>query len=609
MTGRIVKPLLAVCLLAASLSTASAIPSSEARSVAFKLQTEGMRLYKEGKYREAAEAFRQVVNLNLNSFLAHYYLGASLVADRQYGEAIEPLKIALDLQPDYIQAHLALGDAYLKQGDATEARAEYLRALELQPNYAPAFDGLGRLLESTGNNEAAEDQYRKALKINVAFADAYTHLGDLYLRQDRLDDAIDLFLKAISVKLDFSSAYTRLGVAYARQGRFDDAIASARKSQILAPEDPEAYVTLASIYVDLESYERAESEVLSALAQDHNHPGAHLVLSDLKRAQEDFETAREVLEGLYERGIEDAQMRRVIGEALEKVVRDAEQHAILSERAGATPPEPVALLDLARFLSAQGTHRRAAHLYERAIATLEAGGDAPVLAEPTDTTDLDAPLERDVEPDAPPPAGEADAGHPAEPADVAPLAENGSAPADDEGVNAPPPGEGVEAPTPSEGGEEGAALPAIHDLRFELALEYLAGRLDSKALHLFERLADPESPIAAPDGMRPAALFNMGVSCAELGLHRRAIAVFSAYRRDWPDDPEVHLYLGNAYYRLGRTAEARAAYIVYLEQAGSTPESRQVRDILQDLDGSRGEEGAAANGEASQAGPRSEGSS
>ena len=140
-------------LLAGSLALPSpslAIPAADARTTSFRLQSEGMRLFREGKYKDAIEALQQVVNINLNSFMAFYYLGICLNADRRYGEAIEPLKIALDLQPDYVQAHLALGDACLKQGDTGEARAEYLRALELQPGYAPAHDGLGRLFETMG---------------------------------------------------------------------------------------------------------------------------------------------------------------------------------------------------------------------------------------------------------------------------------------------------------------------------------------------------------------------------------------------------------------------------------------------------------------------------
>ena len=526
-TPRLVPILLTGCTLLALPSPAPAIPSKEARTLSFRLQTEGMRLYKEGKYEDAVEAFRQVVNINLNSFLAHYYLGASLVASRRYGEAIEPLKYALDLQPDYIQAHVALGDAYLKQGDSTEARAEYLRALDLQPNYAPAFDGLGRLFESIGNQTAAEEQYRKALQINVAFADAYTHLGDLYLRQDRLDDAIDLFLKAISVKLDFSSAYTRLSIAYARQGRSDDAIAAARKSQELAPADPEPYVALARIYLDLQSHRRAEAEILSALAQDHDHPGAHLVLSDLKRSQEEFEPAREVLEDLYERGIEDAQMRRAVGEALEKARADAARHAVLRERAASDPPRPEALLELARFLSSRGAHGRAADRIERTIALLSPAEEGPMETETT-------------------------------------------------------PDDGAVADDPAFDGDDPEAA-SLDTLRFELGLEYLAGRLYTRALMLFQEMTHSRSTAPASRDLRPRALFNMGVACAGLGLDRRAVAAFSAYLRDHPDDPEAHLYLGNAYFRLGRRDDARGAWTLCLEKAGSSPLARRVRVLLEEV--------------------------
>ncbi|MFQ5878399.1 MAG: tetratricopeptide repeat protein [Acidobacteriota bacterium] len=529
MIRRVARTLAALTALALLGSQARAIPAPEARSRSFKLQTEGMRLYKDGLYEEAIDAFRQVVHINLNSFLAHYYLGASLVAARRYGEAIEPLKIALDLQPDYVQAHMSLGDAYLKLGDASEARAEYLRALDLQPNFAAAHDGLGRLLESTGKDEEAEQQYREALRINLAFAEAYTHLGDLYLRQERLDDAIDLFLKAISVKLDFSSAYTRLGVAYARRGQYDEAIAAARKSQSLSPYDPDPYVTLARIYLKLHSFRRAEAQVLSALAQDHDHPEAHLVLSDLKRAQGNFEAARMVLEELYERGIEDSQMRREVGRALRRVRAEAVTFAELSAAAGRAPADPGALIALARFISARGSHRRAAGLLERA-AGMVAGDDTGVDAGTTE-----------------------------------------------EGAAAPP-----ESQAASVGGAAapGAPPPSTAEIRFEAGMELLAGRLFARAAALFEELAAGGSEGTTDPELGSAALFNLGVARASLGLHEEAARSFRAFLGTHPDDPRARLYLGNAYLRLGRTEEARAAYSAYLRRAGSAPEVREVEEIL-----------------------------
>ena len=49
----------------------------------FRLQAEGMKLYREGKYPQAIEVLQKVVNIHLNSFMAWYYLGAALSATLQ----------------------------------------------------------------------------------------------------------------------------------------------------------------------------------------------------------------------------------------------------------------------------------------------------------------------------------------------------------------------------------------------------------------------------------------------------------------------------------------------------------------------------------------------
>jgi len=476
--------------------------------------------------------------------MAYYYLGLSLLADRRYGEAIEPLKTALDLQPDYVQAHLALGDAYLKQGDTTEARAEYLRALELQPGYAAAFDGLGRLFEVKGDDEQAEQQYRRALEINVAFADAYTHLGDLYLRRSRPVDAIELFLKAISMKPDFSSAYTRLGVAYADEKMYNDAIAAIRKAQSLSPLDPEPYISLARIYLELQSFRRSEAEIQAALALDNNSPGAHLMLSDLKRAQEDFGAAVEVLQGLYERGIEDTLMRRAVAEALKRAQSDAARHASLRAATETPPPRSRDYVNLARFVSGHGAHRHAAELLLLAAT----------LSEPRD-----AGADPSTEPTAAhgPPAGAA-----------------------------PP----------------AAPLDAAH-ARYEAGLEFMAARLLPRAVELFESLAGaaPDTAPGTPPGPGPdtglaaAALFNLGVARAGLRLDEQATQAFAAYLGHAPNDGRAYLYLGNAYMRLGRKDDARSAYKSFLAGAAPGPDNARVEKLLKSLDA---EPGGRAKGSA-----------
>ena len=353
-------------LTAAAIPPAVAMTAGDARTQSFKLQSEGMRCYNEGKYKDAIALLQQVVNIHLNSSMAWYFLGLSLAAERRYAEAVEPIKIALDLQPDYLQAHLALGDTYLKLGEIDEARAAYLRALEMQPNYAPAHDGMGRLNESLGRDDEAETSYRKALEINVAFADAYTHLGELYLRKGRLDDATNLFLKAITVKPDFSQAYTRLGVALSRQERYEDALAAARKSLELAPQDPEPLVALARIDLEMQSLRRSYEAVAAALQIDPEFVYAHLMLGELARAEGNPARALALLEDRLKRPIDDPRLKRLVTDAIKRARGEVRRLAVLETAVDGDAYDPGALAALARFHAGLRAHLMAAELLRAA---------------------------------------------------------------------------------------------------------------------------------------------------------------------------------------------------------------------------------------------------
>jgi tetratricopeptide (TPR) repeat protein len=345
---------------------APAITALQARNTSFKLQSEAMRLYKEGDYRKAIELLRQVTNLSLNSFLAYFYLGLSLSADRQYAEALDPLKIALELEPSHIQAHIALGDVYLKMGDLAEARAEYLRALNLQETYAPAHDGLGRLHEAEGDDDRAEEEYRKALEYNVAHPDAYANLGELYLRKGRLDDAIDLFQKAIQVKPDFSLAYSRLGIAFSREGLVHQAVASVSRAKALAPRDPLPYLALAEIYLDRSNLARAESEIEAGIARDAEGHEGPLLKSRLLLAREDPEGALGVLEGALEGDLREVAGRRALEKERDRIRELKERVDALAAAIAADPGRPEPYRELAGILAETGAVDRAVSLASRA---------------------------------------------------------------------------------------------------------------------------------------------------------------------------------------------------------------------------------------------------
>ena len=358
---------LCVCPAAPGVRPASAITALEARNTAFKLQSDAMRLYKEGDYRKAIELLQQVTNISLNSFLANYYLGLALSADRQYAESLEPLKTALELEPGHIQAHIALGDANLKMGDLGEARAEYLRALGLQETYAPAHDGLGRLYEAEGDDDRAVAEYRKALEYNVAYPDAYASLGELYLRRGRLDDAIELFLKAIDVKPDFSLGYSRLGIAYSREGLMNQAIASLSRAKSLLPQDPLAYFALGRIYLDLGNLERAESEIEAGATRDAEGFEGPLLRAKILLARQDLAGAVAGLEKALSGELRETGGRREIEKTLDAYRTLVAKVADLGAVIAGQPDQARPYLELAEILSDAGAAEKAADLARQAV--------------------------------------------------------------------------------------------------------------------------------------------------------------------------------------------------------------------------------------------------
>jgi Ca-activated chloride channel homolog len=121
----------------------------------------GNRLYREGRYEEAAEAYRKVVDAGDATPAVHYNLGTALLALGRYADAEVQFQAALrDVEPELRQrTFYNLGNRFLEEG-----RAE--ADLEQQ----------GRLLD------AAIEAYRRSLRLEPADVEAKWNL-ELALRE------------------------------------------------------------------------------------------------------------------------------------------------------------------------------------------------------------------------------------------------------------------------------------------------------------------------------------------------------------------------------------------------------------------------------------------
>lgn len=100
---------------------------------ALALNDDGMRLYKEKKYADAANKFTEASGLDPASALIANNAGFALYKSGEYEDAVRWFEKAIQLDPKRAVAYLNLGDAYLNLKRDAPAKQAYEKFLELAP--------------------------------------------------------------------------------------------------------------------------------------------------------------------------------------------------------------------------------------------------------------------------------------------------------------------------------------------------------------------------------------------------------------------------------------------------------------------------------------------
>ena len=114
-----------------------------------------------GRYREAIEAFREVLRLKPDGAIAWYNLGTVYGKLGRYHEAIEANREALRLKPDYADAWNNLGVNYCAMGRYLEAIKALRESLRLKPDEAKVWGALAIAYAASGNRSAALEAVRE----------------------------------------------------------------------------------------------------------------------------------------------------------------------------------------------------------------------------------------------------------------------------------------------------------------------------------------------------------------------------------------------------------------------------------------------------------------
>jgi len=236
-----------------------------------------LQLQKKGLLPEARAAYRQLLQLAPNQFIALHMLGVLESDAKNHQQAEILLSRAVAADPRSAEAHMSLGVALNGLRRHDEACESHRRALALRPNYALALSNLGNASVTLDIQEALAC-YDKALAIDGNLAEAHNGRGWVLCRLRNYDEAIASLNRALSIKPDYASALANRAVALQELLRFDEAIADCNRAVALAPDDANGWLWRASVWLQMKQMAEALPDCEKALAIDPESAQAHLVL-------------------------------------------------------------------------------------------------------------------------------------------------------------------------------------------------------------------------------------------------------------------------------------------------------------------------------------------
>jgi tetratricopeptide (TPR) repeat protein len=128
-----------------------------------------------GRFGQAEQAARQLIETGQYLPAAYKTLGVSLMAQNLSREAVEALKKSLSLQPDP-EVHFNLAAAYIRYGQPRLAEEQLRAAIKLRPTMSAAWKYLGLIYSASGRREQARQALVRSIQLEPRDLQAY---GDL----------------------------------------------------------------------------------------------------------------------------------------------------------------------------------------------------------------------------------------------------------------------------------------------------------------------------------------------------------------------------------------------------------------------------------------------
>ncbi len=227
---------------------------------------QGVTLHQQGRFAEAEQIYRDVLQQDPKSFEATHLLGILALQARKPQQAVELIEKAIALDPAVPTAYCNLGSALTALQRHAEALASFDTAIALKADLADAHGNRAAALNALRQFEQALASCDKALALKPGYPEAHNNRAHALSALKRYEDAVSSCDRAIALRPNYPEAYNNRGNAFNALGRHTEAVASYDKAIAFAPKYAEAYNNRGNAFYHLGRAEEAVASYELAIA-------------------------------------------------------------------------------------------------------------------------------------------------------------------------------------------------------------------------------------------------------------------------------------------------------------------------------------------------------
>ncbi|GAB4531969.1 MAG: hypothetical protein Tsb0014_15970 [Pleurocapsa sp.] len=257
-----------------------------------------------GEWQDAAEYYRQLINLQTNKAQTENLLVHNKPIKRLLGKIAKPLLSSTQTNntpllsqspPRKSQHQLAVTKDRKQQLEAKQSTSIQTQNnhLKTQPESATSWNNLGSFYAKKQQWQKAISCYQEAIQLDSNFSKTYRNLARVYAKIGQSEKAADCWYEAFSLEPNNATSQDHyyLGKTLWQQEKIEKAIACFRRTIQLKPEFSDVYFSLGAIFKAQKHIEESKSCYLQAVKYDpHNFQG-YFYLGQIATEQENWQQA------------------------------------------------------------------------------------------------------------------------------------------------------------------------------------------------------------------------------------------------------------------------------------------------------------------------------